>query len=187
MPRPHGATSRTLVAARRGGRRLLVLRHAKSSWDDPGLEDFDRPLSARGRKAAKRLGRFLDHNALAPDAVLCSAALRTRETWIRLAKQLDQAPEPRYLKSLYLASPSRLLGCLRRLEDSVVTALLIAHNPGQQNLVLQLCAEGDGLERVREKFPTGALAVIDCGPGRWGDLAFGDGALAGLVYPRDLG
>lgn len=164
-----------------------MLRHAKSSRDGSSLDDFDRPLAPRGRKAAKRIGRHLSDNGLMPDAVLCSAALRTRQTWERLAKQLGSAPEPRYLKSLYLAPPSRLLDSLKRLDDTVETALLIGHNPGHQDLVLRLCGAGDSLERVREKFPTGALAVIDCGPGRWADLAFGDGSLVELVYPRDLG
>jgi len=186
MRRPLGAARRRLAAAPGEGRLLLVLRHAKSSWDDPDLDNFDRPLAPRGRKAAKRMGRYLGDTGLVPDAVLCSAALRARQTWARIAKQLCQAPEPKYLKSLYMAPPSRQLDCLRRLDDAIVTALLIGHNPGQQALVLRLCGDGPGLERAREKFPTGALAAIRLGPGRWAELAFGDGTLVDLLYPRDL-
>ena len=172
----------------RPGKRLLLLRHAKSSWDDVGLDDFHRPLSGRGRKAAARIGRLLSEEALVPDLVLCSAAARAVETWTQAAAELGAPPPVRHLKSLYLASPSRILGVLRRLGDEVGTALAVGHNPGLQQLALLLAgADGGGAwDRLATKFPTAALAEIALPIASWSGLAHGAGRLARLVLPREL-
>jgi phosphohistidine phosphatase len=172
----------------RPSRTLLLLRHAKSSWDDAGLDDFDRPLSGRGRTAAARIGRLLAKEALVPDLVLCSAAARARETWARAAAELAAPPPVRHLKSLYLASPSCILGVLRRLGDELATALAVGHNPGLQHLALLLAGDDDGgaWTRLAAKFPTAALAEIALPIASWSALAPGAGRLTRLVLAREL-
>jgi phosphohistidine phosphatase len=170
-----------------GTRRLLLLRHAKSSWDDAALDDFDRPLAPRGRKAAARMGRHLGQREPVADLVLCSSAARAVETWARVAERFASPPPLRHLKSLYLAPPSRLLAALRRLDDGIRTALLVGHNPGLQALALGLAAEDGGARRVRlaAKFPTAALAVFEVS-GPWAELAPGNARLADLTLAREI-
>jgi phosphohistidine phosphatase len=165
--------------------RLLLLRHAKSDWGDPSLPDHDRPLATRGRKAAERMGDHLRTESLAPDLVLCSSARRTRETFERLG--LD-AVEIGFEDELYGAPGDALLSRLQRLPDSVGDVLLIGHNPGVQDLAMALAGPdlGEGAVRLREKFPTGALAVFEV-QGTWSGFSPGRARLASFVVPRELG
>lgn len=167
---------------------LCLLRHAKSDWSDPTLADFDRPLNRRGRKAAPLLGRYLRKQGLLPDLVLCSAAQRARETWERVAAQLKDEVPVKVLRSLYLAPPSRILGILQRQTPEVERLLVIGHNPGMENLAIQLAGGGDPKARARmlEKFPTAALAVLDFDGRGWEGLSPGGARLARFVLPRDL-
>ena len=164
-------------------RRLLLIRHAKSSWDDAGLPDHERPLSARGRRSAALLGAYLRAEGLLPDVVLCSSSRRTRETLERLA--IDEA-EPRVEDELYGADHRELLERLRRLQDAGAVAL-IGHNPGIHDFAVDLAGPdlGDGAVRLREKFPTGALARYEV-DGAWADLEPGRARLVAFVVPRDL-
>lgn len=166
---------------------LLLLRHAKSSWDDPALDDFDRPLGPRGRRAAPVMGRHLRERGLVPDRVLCSAAARARETWARAAPELGTEPPVTYLRTLYLASPARLLSVLARVAPGTGRVLLVGHNPGLEGLAQRLARSGDAesLDRLSEKFPTAALARITFA-GPWADLARSGGTLVGFVRPKDL-
>jgi phosphohistidine phosphatase len=165
--------------------RLLLLRHAKSSWDDPSLPDHDRPLAKRGRKAAERVGAHLRRADAAPDLVLCSSSRRTRETLQRLA--LGTA-EISVEDGLYAASDEALLARLREVPEEVPTALVIAHNPGMQDLAIDLAGPdlGDEAARLRERFPTGALATFEL-ERPWRELAPGRARLVSLVVPRELG
>jgi phosphohistidine phosphatase len=165
---------------------LLLLRHAKSSWDDPSLDDRSRPLASRGRKALPLLARHLEEAAPAPELVLCSSALRARETLEGVQPGLGGA-EVRIEPGLYLAGGDELVDLLRALPGDPGTVMLVGHNPGLQELVLELAASGDDLERVRAKFPTGALATLQLEIEAWGDLEPGTGRLAALVVPRELG
>ncbi len=165
---------------------LLLLRHAKSDWNDKGLDDFDRPLAPRGRRAAPRMGRYLQDNGLAPDLVLCSTARRARETLELVLTALASKPQISYLKTLYLAPPSRMLAVLRRQNPACGRILLIAHNPGMQSLALELAGR-DGSAAARqmaEKFPTGALARFAVPA--WDRLGRDAVKLTGFVRPRDL-
>src|SRR5215831_10535546 len=99
-------------------RRVILLRHAKSSWDDPSLTDHDRPLARRGRKDAPRMGKFLRKAGFVPDAVLCSSARRARDTWSLVADKLHKAPRPVIEEGLFMAAPKSLLARLRRLDDT---------------------------------------------------------------------
>ena len=145
--------------------RLYLLRHAKSSWDDPGLPDHDRPLAPRGRKAAKRMGAHLRERGIEPQLVLCSSARRTRETVERLA--LPSGSQVEVEDGLYAARAGALLGRLRAVGDDVSSVLLVAHNPGVHELALAL-VDGEGAP-FADKLPTGALVDLEF-EGSWSDL-----------------
>lgn len=170
-------------------RTLLLLRHAKSSWDDPGLKDIDRPLAPRGLKAAPLMASYFTTKGLRPDFVLCSPAARARQTWSLVARSLGGKIEVKELQGLYLGPPSRLLEVVRRLPDAATCALLLGHNPGMQHLALALSgprSKPKALEKLRRKFPTAALAEIEFEAAAWADVARGDGRLKSLVWPKDL-
>lgn len=169
-------------------RRLYLLRHAKSSWADPGLDDHDRPLAARGEDAVDRLRRHLDGRPDAPELVLTSSARRTTATVEGIAAALPSGTEVRVEGELYAASGAALLARLRRVADEVASVMLVGHNPGLEDLALQLVgpAAGDeGVRRMATKFPTGALATIAFA-GSWSDLGPGTAMLESFVVPRDL-
>jgi phosphohistidine phosphatase len=170
-------------------KRLLLLRHAKSSWDHAGLDDFERPLAPRGVRAAGAMARFLAKHRLQPDLVLCSAARRTVETWNRLAGALKHKATVLIERDLYLAEADSLLDRLRAVPAEAATVLLIGHNPGMEDLARTLCGSGDAaaLKRLKAKFPTAALAVIEFDAARWSDLAKRKGRLERFVVPKDLG
>jgi phosphohistidine phosphatase len=161
---------------------LYLLRHAKSSWDDLDLHDHERPLAPRGVKAAGLMGSHIRSSGVAPALVLCSTATRARETLERL--ELDAPIELE--DGLYGASEGELLERLRRLPASLESAMLIGHNPSIQELTLMLAREGEGLARIHEKFPTGALATLEF-EGDWSALAPHCALLVGFVRPKELG
>jgi phosphohistidine phosphatase len=158
---------------------LLLLRHAKSSWDDPTLADHERPLAPRGRKAAKRIREHLRREDASVSLVLCSSARRARQTLDLVAPggQVEIEPE------LYGASAGELLERLRRVPDDAGTVMLVGHNPAIQDLLVSLVEEPGDLA-VR-KFPTGALATLAVS-GPWHSLGAGQAGLQGLVTPREL-
>ncbi len=166
---------------------LLLLRHAKSSWDDPALGDFDRPLTARGQNAARRMGRILLDRGLVPDLVVCSPARRARQTCERALEALGPVTV-RMEDRMYMADPQTLLAIVHALPEPANRALLIGHNPGFERFARRLAgsAEGDSLERLIAKFPTAALAVIEIERHRWQDLAPGNGRLAEFLTPRGV-
>ena len=166
-------------------KRMLLLRHAKSSWDDPGLPDHDRPLAPRGHRAAERMAEYLRSNAPAVDLVLCSSALRTRETLERMTDAFGDA-EIVLEDDLYGATDHELLDRLRRVAEGYEIVALIGHNPGIQDLGMALAGSGEDLDRMRAKFPTGALAVLEF-DGPWRRLEPGGARLASFVTPKDLG
>lgn len=166
-------------------KRLAILRHAKSDWNLPGLADFDRPLNARGRAAADLIRRAIAARGLAFDFVLSSPSKRTCETLDRLGL----AESAKWDDRLYLASCERLLGNIRALPDAVHSALIVGHNPGLHDLVLELSAlDSEGFRtRVAGKYPTAALALIDLDIESWSQAEAGCGRIAELLLPRDLG
>ncbi|MGW4196319.1 SixA phosphatase family protein [Streptomyces sp. NPDC005004] len=162
-------------------RRLVVLRHAKSAWPD-GVPDHDRPLGPRGLRDAPAVGRSLDPPGLA----LCSTAVRARRTWELAAAEWAAAPPVRYDRRIYEAPPARLLEVVRETPPEVRTLLLIGHSPGLEGLIERLAGEaaGDTLERVRAKFPTAAVAVLDWEGPDWTVLAPGAARLTSVTVPR---
>ena len=173
---------------------LLLLRHAKSSWaksswPDPGATDFDRSLNDRGRRAAPLIAGHLLESGLLPDLVLCSAARRTRETLALMLPNLPGDAVLRIENGLYKASSADLLKRLRRVEPTVGTVLVIAHNPGLEDLAATVCGGGDEnlRRRMAEKFPTTALAVFALDAARWTGLRKEAAILTDFVLPKDLG
>lgn len=179
MEAPGGA--RGGAAARR---RLVLLRHAKSSRAEPGLADADRPLDARGQRDAGAVGRWLAAAVGPPDLVVCSTARRTRETW---ADAVAAAPDvladvPVHLEPrVYEAWPDTLLDLLHDLPADVGTAVLLGHSPGVPDLAERL-NRGSGTGPVGD-FPTGALALLGV-EGPWTDLGPGTAHLEAYVVPR---
>jgi phosphohistidine phosphatase len=166
-------------------RQLFLLRHAKSSWNEPGLEDHERPLAPRGRAAAKLLADHVRINGIRPDQVLVSSSKRTRETLEGVAPGGEVIIEP----ELYGATASGLLQRLRRVPDGTGSVMLIGHNPATQALALELADPSSSdpalLESAARKFATGALATLELGC-PWSELSPGCAALTGLVRPKDL-
>jgi len=169
-------------------KRVLLLRHAKSSWKDPGLGDRDRPLAPRGRRAVAALARHLRETGSSPDLVLCSPAVRARQTLEGVAPGIRPDVAVEIDEALYGAGATELLERLTRLPAAVDVVLVIGHNPGLEELAAGLAGAGDRSVRARmaARFPTGALATFDT-PGEWADLTWGRAALADFVVPRDLG
>lgn len=166
-------------------KRIHLLRHAKSSWDDPDLADHDRPLAPRGRKAATRIAHHLEEAGVRPDLVLCSSSVRTRQTLERISGSLPEGTPVEIENGLYASSASALIQRLQRVPDKAQAVLVIAHNPGLQDVALLLAGRGAAVERLYDKFPTGALATL-VHEGAWIDLRAGACELVELVFPREL-
>lgn len=168
---------------------LSLLRHAKSSWSDPELDDHERPLAKRGAKAIPALAKFMRQEKLRPAQVLCSDAMRTRATLALLLAELGP-PTPRviYSEALYLAAPDTILGEINRLEDGDQHALVVGHNPGLHALALELVGEGDRktLALLAREFPTGALAVFSFDVVSWKDIKRAGGHIEQFTTPRRL-
>lgn len=166
--------------------RLWLLRHAKSSWDDPDMEDVERPLAPRGARAADRMREYLDAEEIRPELVLCSSALRTRETLARVLPGLGPELTVRIEASLYSFDADALLQRLQQLPADVGSVMLIGHNPAMHELASLLAGGGDRLDELRRGFPTAALGELDLGVGSWSELAPGTGLLSRFIVPREL-
>lgn len=163
---------------------LLILRHAKSSWDDSSLSDHDRPLNGRGRLAAHRMGRLLDDETLWPDLILSSTAERAATTTQRLVDAGGAAAgfagEICYLHELYGAGPHDIIEAVRELGGDTRSVMVVAHNPGLEDLVQQMTGEW-------HRLPTAALVHILVPIDHWHDLEADGGSLAGIWRPKELG
>lgn len=171
-----------------GGLRLLLLRHAKSAWPE-GVADEQRPLNGRGRTAARLIGDYLAEAKLIPDLALVSTARRAQETWALVHERLPRKPEMRMVAELYAASTGQILDVLQAVDPAARTVLILAHNPGMQDLALALTGGGDAASResMAAKYPTAGLAVIDFPAAQWRDVGRGMGRLERFVTPRALG
>lgn len=153
-------------------RTLLLLRHAKSSWDDPELDDFDRPLAERGRKAAPRMAAEMSARGWQPNAALVSASVRTRQTWDLVSAALGPRIAATFTDAIYEAPAERILENIRLTSDDVSVLLVIGHNPGFETLARLLAtsdSDADALVRLNRKFPTAALARLTF-DGAWSNL-----------------
>ena len=168
---------------------LILLRHAKSGWDDDGARDFDRRFNAKGQRAARAIGRHMRDAGIGWDHAIASPAARVVETLAALGQGYGAAVEPEWDRRAYLAPAAMLLDLARTAPDAADRLLISAHNPGLEELVLLLVPDraSDALRHsVEAKFPTASLAVITFPVARWVELAPGGGSLASFTRPRDL-
>lgn len=171
-------------------RQLLLLRHAKSSWDDRAVPDHARPLNPRGREAAAAMRGVMAGLGLVPDLVLVSPALRTMQT-LHALEPWAETPLVEPMDTLYLADAATLLGTLQQVRDTVRSVLIVGHNPGLHELAVQLAGAqamvtaNAELRRLAESYPSGALVEFTV-PGAWGMLGDGGGRLVRFVCPKDL-
>ena len=169
-------------------KRLSILRHAKSSWDDANLEDLNRPLNNRGRKSARRIGREFKRRGVHFDLVLASPAARVRETIDGLREELEINAEIRFEAALYLAAGAALMRTVRQIPEAFRAPLLVGHNPGLQQFILELTgADRHGWrDRVIEKLPTAAFVQIELAALHWREVTDGNGYISELMFPKEL-
>jgi phosphohistidine phosphatase len=159
---------------------VLLMRHAKSSWADSRLADHERPLNRRGRGDAPRMGAFLAQQELIPDRILCSSAVRTRQTAEGLFEGLGQELPITYTRDLYGGSAGDFVEALKRLGDEIEMALIIAHNPGMEYALEQFTGQW-------ERLPTACIAQVEFGIDSWSDLnEETQGELKGLWRPKEI-
>jgi phosphohistidine phosphatase len=169
-------------------RRLLLWRHAKAERSQPGERDVERVLAEGGRGDAATIAAYMVRHALTPDLVLVSTSERTRETWAEGVKAFDRPPRAIFDDRLYEAPAQNVLKVVRETPPEVGTLLIVGHNPGLQELAVQLVAAGDvdARQRLKEDFPTAALAVISFALEDWSQLHPHSGRLEHFVTPRFL-
>jgi phosphohistidine phosphatase len=169
-------------------KRLILLRHAKSAWDNPGLADFDRPLSSRGRKVGPIVGAYLGRRGLVPELVLTSSAKRAVETLDLVSAGWQTMPTVRKLKSLYLAMPREMLRRVQAVGNEPDCVMLVGHNPGIADLANWLCSQGKAEQRasLARKFPTGAVAVIEFDVEDWAEVEAETGHLIDFATPKQI-
>ena len=166
---------------------LTLLRHAKSSWDDPVERDFDRPLNGRGRRAAARMGGWLKDAGRGFDHVRASPALRVRQTLEGVEDGFGRSLGAAFDARIYLASATTLLELVQGIDDAAETALLVGHNPGLEDLLMMLTPAADPLRAKAEvKYPTATIAVLELPVANWHGVAERGATLKHFVRPRDL-
>ena len=170
-------------------RRLILLRHAKSSWADPDLADHDRPLNARGRAAAALMGGWMTGRGDIPDHVLLSDSARTIETWALARPALPTAPEGAPTPRLYHADPATMLSVLHTAPAEARTVLLIGHQPGVGGFARKLSngAVRPSCARAFSHYPTGAAAVLDFEIDDWKLADWGGARFTAFVAPKEIG
>ena len=164
-------------------KRLILTRHAKSAWNDPLTPDHDRPLNDRGKAAAADLGQWLASRGHLPGEVLCSDALRTRETWSGIAPALPGTPVLELKPALYHAGPDVMLAVLRHARFDCV--LMIGHNPGIAEFASRLVAQAP-LNPEFARYPTGATLVLEFATLDWREVGFGQGVTVDFIVPREI-
>ena len=172
---------------------LFILRHAKSSWSDPFLDDFDRPLNKRGKQACVDMGQWIHNQNITPELVLCSPAKRAIDTLKRVKKGQMAFGKKKFEASLYLASPSELLNLIKKVPAKVSSLMLIGHNPGMHELILQLVntkalqsEQAQSFQQIVYKFPTTGFAHLQFNVSDWVDVAPFTGKLYRMMTPSLL-
>ena len=164
-------------------KRLILTRHAKSSWDDPLMSDHDRPLNLRGTAAAADLGAWLASRGYAPGQILCSDALRTQKTWEGISPALGAAPVVELKPNLYHAGPDVMLAVLRHASADCV--MMIGHNPGIAEFAHRIVARAP-LNPEFQRYPTGATLVADFAIDSWDQVGWGMGSVDDFIIPREM-
>jgi phosphohistidine phosphatase len=162
-------------------KRLILMRHAKSSWSVPDQVDFDRPLNKRGQRDAPAIGRWLKEKTYLPDLALVSTAVRTQETWDGLLDEIPDCPAD-FLRSLYHADAGTMRDALRSAPDDSETVLMLGHQPGIGDFGTRLLAQPPSHPDFT-RYPTAAVAIIDFDFGAWNETGWGSGRLADFIFP----
>ncbi len=168
---------------------LTLFRHAKSGWNDPVARDFDRPLNARGEKAAVLMGTWMKREGLTFDHVVASPAVRVIDTIDQFVKGTGDRIDAKWDRRIYLASSATLLDVLRDQSDEYKSVLMVGHNPGMEDLVFDIVPD-DGSSPLRdvvwEKYPTAAIARMELDIDSWTKIDRKCGKLTHFIRPRDL-
>lgn len=168
---------------------LMLLRHAKSSWDDTNLADSDRPLTQRGRVAAQVMGRVMQDRGLLPDSVLISPARRARETWELATAELKQQPKQVVEQALYdFGDGNRIAEVIRQKGGKAQSLLIIGHNPSLENIARRMIGAGDAklAKRLEKKYPTGGLTVFEVNAESWATFDETQVRLTHFIRPKDI-
>jgi phosphohistidine phosphatase len=169
-------------------KKLMLMRHATAGWTEPGMDDHDRTLNEEGRADAPVMARWLAAQALHPDHVLCSSALRTRETAEMMRGEVSEMPESEVSAALYHAGPRAIMDHLRQLPADCGSILLIGHEPGLGDLLRILDGQAKaGLRNAFSHFPTAAIAVLEVGVGDWADIGVQNVKFVAFKSPREPG
>ena len=163
--------------------RLILTRHAKSSWDDPRVDDHDRPLNPRGYGAAKAIGMWLAKGGYCPEAVVSSTAQRTMETWAEIVKSCNPDTKVKFISALYMASPDVMLNVLQK--SSAPSVMMLSHNPGTAMLAACLVKQAPTHPKFAQ-YPSAATTVIEFSVDSWADVTFHSGRVEAFIVPRDL-
>ncbi|MEM7442318.1 MAG: histidine phosphatase family protein [Pseudomonadota bacterium] len=169
-------------------RSLILLRHAKSAWDNASLGDHDRPLAPRGERASLVIGRYLRQLGTPIDLALSSTARRARDTWALASTQLDGLIATETDPAFYLKGPKAILNRVSAADDSAQTIILVGHNPDTQSLAMTLAESGPSEQRqaLAQKLPTAALVRLELPIERWADVSDCRGKLIEFITPRML-
>ena len=165
--------------------RLILVRHAKSSWSNAGLEDHERPLNDRGKRSALKIGSWLNERNHLPQRVLSSDSVRTRETWMLIEGELNSRSPVSWHRALYHAGAQTMLDMLRSSKNEP-TILMLGHNPGIAIFAGMLAQEPPQHERFRD-YPTGATAILEFSATQWRDIDWGSAMVVDFAIPRELG
>ena len=170
-------------------RRLILFRHAKADLPSEEVDDHERELAPRGRRAAGPMGAWLAGRGFRPDLVLCSTAARARATWTLAKSAFTPPPQTKLEKDIYAASPETLLEVVRRTPADVQTLAIVGHNPGLEQFVEMLASNGDPEARraLAQKFPTAAIAVLDLPSDDWESAQPRSARLDRFISPKSLG
>lgn len=160
-------------------KQLMLMRHAKSSWDDPQVDDYDRDLNERGKKACKRMGDWFVEHDLIPDLILSSTAIRAKETTERLIERWKDPVDVLWMKELYLAPPQTLMEAITSIDDRINRVLVVAHNPGMEQLV-------NALRQTYTAFPTAALACMESPIDHWQKADQSPWTCLHFVCPKEM-
>ena len=167
-------------------KRLYIIRHAKSSWESPDQDDFDRPLAPRGRRAAPLMGQYMRSLGYRPSIALCSPARRAVDTWRHIDGALGCDTVEEICPELYHPDARKVLEIVRDTDDGHSSAIVVSHNPGVLTLALGLIGGGIKVANPFGKYPTAALTVLDFEADAWRDIRPGGGRLIGFTRPKEL-
>ncbi len=165
-------------------KRLILVRHAKSSWSDSNLPDKDRPLNERGIAAAPKIGKWLADNGYQPDQVVASDAVRCRQTWAGISTELADVANVAFVPFLYLATDQEMLEVMQTAEGD--TVLLIGHMPGIGDFARELRRDPPPLHDMFRRYPTGAATALEFRIDEWPEIQFGTGVHLDYATPKDL-